>query len=95
MNEKFRYPTWQTVIHYAKRPYQVAAIPASNFGGLGFEIRPVNRIYRRVFVRFYELQEITFKRIWMLLHVFRLMTHKNHFNTTGNVRINAILGRIR
>jgi len=47
-------------------------------------------------VRFYELQEIiSFKQIWKLSHIFQLMTHKNHFNTTGNVRINAILGRIR
>jgi hypothetical protein len=75
----------------------VAAIPASYFGGLGFETRPVNRIYRYDFlVRFYELQEIiSFTQILMLSNIFQLMTHKNHFNTTGKVRINATLGRIR
>ena len=61
-----------------KRPYQVAAIPASYFGGPGFETRPVNRIYRRVFfLRFYEVQEIiTFKQIWMLSHIFQLIITK-------------------
>jgi uncharacterized membrane protein len=74
----------------------VAAIPAPYFGGLDFETQPLKTVYRVFFVRFYDLQEIiTFKRIWMLSHIFQLMTHKNHFNATGNVRINAILGRIR
>lgn len=80
-----------------KRPYQVAAIPASYFGGPGFETRPVNRIYRRVFFSAFlrgpgnyylqtDLDALTY---------FPIDNHKNHFNTTGNVRINAILGRIR
>ena len=78
---------------------KVTAIPASYFGGLDFETQPLKKsipCFFFFFLRFYELQEIiTFKRILMLSHIFQLIAHKNHFNATGNVRINAILGRIR